>query len=146
MARILGVDYGEARTGLALSDISETLAGGIGMVEAAGIREAVSKTARIALEHGAVRAVVGLPLNMDGSEGERARRCRKFGALLARAARIKVSFWDERQTTLQAHGYLDSTGASDRKRREVVDTLSAQIILQGWLDRRKAEADGREQI
>ena len=137
MARILGVDYGEVRTGLALSDLSETLAGGIGTVEASGIREAVDKTAKIALEQGAVRAVVGLPLNMDGSEGERARRCRKFGALLARAARIKVSYWDERQSTMLAHGYLDSTGAKDKKRQQVIDTLSAQIILQGWLDSKR---------
>lgn len=135
--RILGVDFGDRRTGLAISDESRFLAGGIGTVSPGGIAATVEEVARIAAERGAVAAVVGLPRNMDGSEGSRAERCREFALMLADAAGIPVAMTDERLTTVAASRYLNETDTRGKKRKGVIDTLSAEIILQNTLDRLK---------
>lgn len=135
--RILGVDFGDRRTGLAISDESRFLAGGIGTVSPGGIAATVEEVARIAAERSAVAAVVGLPRNMDGSEGSRAERCREFALMLADAAGIPVAMTDERLTTVAASRYLNETDTRGKKRKGVIDTLSAEIILQNTLDRLK---------
>lgn len=135
--RILGVDFGDRRTGLAISDESRFLAGGIGTVSPGGIAAPVEEVARIAAERRAVAAVVGLPRNMDGSEGSRAERCREFALMLADAAGIPVAMTDERLTTVAASRYLNETDTRGKKRKGVIDTLSAEIILQNTLDRLK---------
>lgn len=133
--RILGVDFGDRRTGLAISDVNRFLAGGIGTVSPGGIAATVKAVAEIAAEQGAVAAVVGLPRNMDGTEGSRAERCREFALMLADEAGIPVAMTDERLTTVAASRYLNETDTRGKKRKGVIDTLSAEIILQNTLDR-----------
>lgn len=136
--RILGVDFGDTRTGLAVSDTSRFLASGIGYVSPGGIEKTADKVAEVAREHCVVAVVVGLPKNMDGSEGFRAERCRQFAALLEeRLEGVSVLMMDERMTTMSASRYLNETNTRGKKRKGVIDTLSAQIILQNALDRLK---------
>ena len=136
--RVLGVDFGDTRTGLAVSDISRFLASGIGYVSPGGIEKTADKVAEVAREQGVSAVVVGLPKNMDGSEGFRAERCREFASLLeTRLDGIPVAMMDERMTTMSASRYLNETNTRGTKRKGVIDTLSAQIILQNALDRLK---------
>lgn len=135
--RILGVDYGEARTGLAVSDAARFLAGGIGYVKASGIHSAAEQVAEAAKEQNVSAIVVGCPVNMNGSEGARAKRCRDFGALLEEISGLPVLMLDERMTTMAASRFLNETNTRGAKRKTVIDTLSAQIILQNCLDRLK---------
>ena len=136
--RILGVDFGDTRTGLAVSDTSRFLASGIGYVSPGGIVKTAEKVAEVAREQKVSAIVVGLPKNMDGSEGFRAERCREFAELLReRLTDIPVAMMDERMTTMSASRYLNETNTRGQKRKGVIDTLSAQIILQNTLDRLK---------
>ena len=136
--RILGVDFGDTRTGLAVSDTSRFLASGIGYVSPGGIEKTADKVAEVAREQGVVAVVMGLPKNMDGSEGFRAERCRQFASLLGeRLGGMPVLMMDERMTTMSASRYLNETNTRGQKRKGVIDTLSAQIILQNALDRLK---------
>ena len=136
--RILGVDFGDTRTGLAVSDASRFLASGIGYVSPGGIVKTADKVAEVAREQKVSAIVVGLPKNMDGSEGFRADRCREFAGLLReRLADVPIAMMDERMTTMSASRYLNETNTRGQKRKGVIDTLSAQIILQNALDRLK---------
>ena len=136
--RILGVDFGDTRTGIAVSDISRFLASGIGYVSPGGIEKTAQKVAEVALEQKVSAIVVGLPKNMDGSEGFRAERCREFADLLRqKLLNVPVAMIDERLTTVSASRYLNETGTRGSQRKGVIDTLSAQIILQNALDRLK---------
>ena len=136
--RILGVDFGDTRTGLAVSDASRFLASGIGYVSPGGIVKTADKVAEVAREQKVSAIVVGLPKNMDGSEGFRAERCREFAGLLReQLEEIPVAMIDERMTTMSASRYLNETNTRGQKREVVIDTLSAQIILQNALDRLK---------
>ena len=134
--RILGVDFGDTRTGLAVSDASRFLASGIGYVSPGGIVKTADKVSEVAREQKVSAIVVGLPKNMDGSEGFRAERCREFAELLReRLEDVPVAMMDERMTTMSASRYLNETNTRGQKRKGVIDTLSAQIILQNALDR-----------
>ena len=136
--RILGVDFGDTRTGLAVSDASRFLASGIGYVSPGGIVKTADKVSEVAREQKVSAIVVGLPKNMDGSEGFRAERCREFAELLReRLEDVPVAMMDERMTTMSASRYLNETNTRGQKRKGVIDTLSAQIILQNALDRLK---------
>lgn len=137
--RILGVDFGDTRTGLAISDASRFLASGIGYVSPGGIQKTAEKVAEVAREQNAAAVVVGLPRNMDGSEGFRAERCREFAVLLSEQLgnTVPVAMMDERLTTVSASRYLNETNTRGGKRKGVIDTLSAQILLQNALDRLK---------
>ena len=135
--KLLGVDFGDTRTGIAVSDVSRFLATGIGYISPGGIEKTATKVAEIAAEQKAVAIVVGLPRNMDGSEGFRAERCREFAALLREKTGLPVAMMDERMTTMSASRYLNETNTRGTKRKGVIDTLSAQIILQNALDRLK---------
>ena len=133
--RILGVDFGDVRTGLAVSDVSRYLASGIGTVKPGGIAATVAAVAAAALERGVTAAVVGLPVNMDGTEGRRAGRCREFARMLTEKAGIPVMMCDERLSTVAASRYLNETDTRGRARKKVIDALSAELILQSALDR-----------
>ena len=135
--RLLGVDFGDTRTGVALSDVSRFLASGIGYISPGGIVKTADALAAIAREQRAVGIVVGLPRNMDGSEGFRAERCRELAELLRERTELLVVMMDERMTTMSASRYLNETNTRGAKRKGVIDTLSAQIILQNALDRLK---------
>ena len=131
--RVLGVDYGEARTGLAISDTTRFLANGIGNVQGGGLEKTAERVLEAAREHGAVAVVLGLPVNMNGTEGPKATRIRELAALIERE--LPVYLMDERMTTMSAARYLNETNTRGKKRKGVIDTLSAQIILQNALDR-----------
>ena len=135
--RYLGVDYGDVRTGLALSDPSGLLASGIGYVKESGMRHTAVKVAEEARARGAEEIVVGYPKNMDGSEGPRTEVVRAFVALLKEETDLPITLFDERLSTMEAHRFLSMTDTRGKKRKQVVDTLSAQIILQDFLDRQK---------
>lgn len=135
--RLLAVDFGDTRTGLAVSDIGRFLASGIGFISPGGIEKTADAVAKIAQEQKAGGVLVGLPKNMDGTEGFRAQRCRDFAALLEERLAVPVAMADERLTTVCASRYLNETNTRGARRKQVIDTLSAQIILQNALDRLK---------
>ncbi len=135
MQRILGVDYGDVRTGIAVSDINCFLANGVGTIKEGGMRATAKKVAALAAEYDACIIVIGLPKNMDGSEGASADKIRAFAELLAPLTNAKIEFFDERVSTMAAHQILNMTNTRGAKRKNVVDTLSAEIILQNYLDK-----------
>ena len=136
--RILGVDFGDTRTGLAVSDPGRFLASGIGTVSPGGIEKTALKVAEVAKEQRALSIVVGLPRNMDGTQGFRAQRCLEFAELLrGHLPEATVVMIDERLTTVSASRYLNETNTRGSRRKGVIDTLSAEIILQDALDRLK---------
>ncbi len=136
--RILAVDFGDTRTGLAVSDPSRFLASGLGTVSPGGIEKTAQKVAEVAVEQKASAIVVGLPKNMDGSEGFRAQRCVEFAELLEqKLSDVTVVMMDERLTTVSASRYLNETNTRGSRRKGVIDTLSAEIILQNALDKLK---------
>ena len=132
--RILGVDYGDVRTGLAVSDPSGFLASGIGTIKPGGMRKTAEAVAAEAKKREVALIVIGLPKNMDGSEGFRAEAVRSFAAILAEYTDIPYAFYDERLSTACAHQILNLTETGGKKRKAVIDTLSAEIILQNYLD------------
>ncbi len=134
--RILGIDYGEARTGLALSDVSRLLASGIGNIQGGGVSRSAATVAEVVEREKAVAIVLGLPVNMDGSEGPRAARIRQFAEELQKALpHIPLALMDERMSTMAASRFLNETNTRGKKRKGVIDTLSAELILQSALDR-----------
>ena len=137
--KYLAVDYGDVRTGLATCDVSGSVASGIGTIKESGMRHTAIRVAKEAAERGCVRIVVGLPKNMDGSEGERAATVRAFVELLKAETPLRVDLCDERMTTMVAYRYLGASETYGKKRRDAVDTLSAEIILLDYLN---AEAAG----
>ena len=136
--RVLGVDFGEARTGLAVSDAERLLASGIGNIAGGGLEKTADAIVSAAGEQTAVAVVLGLPVNMNGTEGPRAERVRRLAELITeRAPTLPVALMDERMTTMAASRFLNETNTRGKKRKGVIDTLSAQIILQNALDRMK---------
>lgn len=131
--RMLAVDYGEARTGLAVCDPGEKLASPLRTVRGWDPRRVAEEIARTAREEEALRLVVGHPLNMDGSSGERALRCREFAELLREVSGLPVVLWDERRTTVTAGNVLTDCGVFGRKRKEQMDAVAATVILEGYL-------------
>ena len=138
--KLLGVDFGDKRTGLAISNDMRTLASGITQISVGGMQKTAAAVAQVARERAVVGVVVGLPVNMDGSHGPRAQHAEKFAGLLrealtALAVEIPVVMQDERMTTMAASRYLNETDTKGAKRKSVIDTLSAEIILQNALDK-----------
>ncbi len=137
---ILAVDYGDARTGIAVCDALEMLASPVAVLQETDADALIGKISEIAKERGAERIVVGLPKNMDGSEGFRADACRAFGALLSERCALPVAFQDERLTTVAAHRALNATNTRGKKRKAVVDAVSAVLILEDYMRRAKNTA------
>lgn len=130
---IISVDYGEARTGIAACDKFQMLASPVCVIAEKDREKLISKIAEIATERGAERFCVGLPKNMDGTLGFRADACREFGEELEKATNIPVVFRDERLTTVSAHGILNANDVRGKKRKNVVDAVSAVLILEEYL-------------
>ncbi|MBE6702208.1 MAG: Holliday junction resolvase RuvX [Ruminococcaceae bacterium] len=138
VGRILAVDFGEARTGLAVSDRARLLASGIGNIPGGGLEKTADAILAAVVEQQAVGVVLGLPVNMNGTEGPRAERVRRLAELIGeRAPQLPLALMDERMTTMAASRFLNETNTRGKKRKGVIDTLSAQIILQNALDRLK---------
>jgi putative Holliday junction resolvase len=135
--KYLGVDYGDKRTGLSECDISGLLASGIGTISEGGMRNTAERVAKEAEARGCRKIVIGMPRNMDGTEGERADVIRAFAKLVGEYTEIAIDFYDERMTTVIAYTYMNQTQTFGKKRRQSVDTLSAEIILQNYIDRER---------
>ena len=135
--RKLAIDLGLQRTGVAISDEREILASPIGTVTEHNRDRLLEKVAALAAEHRAEHLVVGHPRNMDGSRGESAVRAEEFAAVLSERTGLPYTLWDERLTTVSAIGFLNETNTRGKKRKAVVDTVSAVIILQDFIDSRK---------
>jgi putative Holliday junction resolvase len=138
MSRIVGIDPGEARIGIAISDEDASIAFPRETVLArGGSAEAATRVREALVDDEISLAVVGLPLRLDGTEGEAARRARLFGDALGAALDVEVVYWDERLTTVAAERSLREMGRRGTKQREVVDQSAATILLQGYLDANK---------
>lgn len=137
---ILSVDFGRARTGIAICDKSELLASPVTVINEKYVPALVQKVAALAAEKKAELIVVGLPVNMDGSEGESAQNARRFAEDLRQAAGLPVDMLDERCTTMEAHQFLNATNTRGKKRKAVVDAVSAVIILENYMSKRKSAA------
>lgn len=135
--KILAVDLGKARTGLAICDEGELLASPLAVVQEHSPDRLCQAIAEAARAQKAKLLVVGLPRNMDGSEGESAQNARTFGARLEQESGIPVTFCDERGTTITAHNYLNETDTRGKRRKAVVDAVAATIILENYLMYRK---------
>ena len=137
MKRIMGIDYGDARTGVALSDLLCSIVGSTTVVPSRNREKAMADIVRIAKEQDVGTIVVGLPRKMDGSEGPRAQLCREFAQELGQATGLPVVMWDERRTTVEAHNILSQHNYHGQKRKNTVDAVAASLILEGYLNSRK---------
>lgn len=134
---ILSVDYGDKRTGIAICDKLEMLASPVCVLNEWNAEALAKKIVDIACEKNAEIIVIGLPRNMDGSKGFRAQACEELGELVKSLCSIKVDFWDERLTTVSAHKILNENNVRGKKRKNVVDAVAAELILQDYIDYRK---------
>lgn len=134
--KLLGVDFGDVRTGLAVSDPSRFLASGLQTVHPGSMTKTALAVADAVREQRAVAVILGLPVNMNGSQGPRAEHIRLFAGMLEeQLPDVPIVLLDERMTTMAASRFLNETNTRGTRRKEVIDTLSAQIILQNALDR-----------
>ena len=132
--RIMGIDVGDARTGVAISDLLCTIVGSAVVVPSRRKDKAIADIAKLAKENEVGKIVVGLPRNMDGSEGFKAQACREFAQQVAEATGLPVDMWDERLTTVQSHAILSAHNYHGDKRKNTVDAVAASLILEGYLD------------
>lgn len=135
--RIMGIDYGDARTGVAFSDLLCTIVGSTTVVPSRNHEKAMLDLVHLAKENEVGEIVVGLPKNMDGTEGPRAELCRAFAQDLAQATGLPVAMWDERRTTVEAHNILSAHNYHGTKRKNTVDAVAASLILEGYLAYKK---------
>lgn len=131
--KVLAIDYGDARTGIAISDYTGLLVGTTDVIHSRKPDVTAREIARMAREHGAERLVMGFPRNMDGTEGPRAALCRAFAAQVEEVTGMPVVLWDERRTTVEAHQILSDCNYHGKKRKNTVDAVAASLILEGYL-------------
>ena len=131
--KIMGIDYGDARTGVAISDLLCSIVGSSTVVKSRTTDKAIADIVRLVEENQVGTIVVGLPRNMDGTEGPRAQLCREFAELLKEATGREVVMWDERRTTVEAHNILSDHNYHGKKRKDTVDAVAASLILEGYL-------------
>ncbi len=139
--KIMAVDLGDARTGLACCDRTEFLASPIGVIHETDFNEIIRQVAVASVEYDVKEIVVGYPKNMNGTIGERAEKCEKFANILSQLVDVPVKLWDERSTTVSATNYLNETNTRGKKRREVIDAVAATIILESYMEYRKNHKD-----
>lgn len=133
MQKIMGLDYGDARTGVAISDLLCSIVGTTTVLPSRNTEKLLGDIVRLARENQVGEIVVGLPKNMDGTEGSRAQLCREFARLVQEATGVPVTMWDERRTTVEAHNILSAHNYHGKKRKETVDAVAASLILEGYL-------------
>ncbi len=131
--RIMAIDYGDARTGIAISDSLGMLTGFTTVIHAYTPDKVASAIAELISQHRVDELVMGFPRNMDGSEGPRAARYREFAVLLEQVTALRPVMWDERRTTVDAHRILSQNNVRGKKRKETVDAVAAALILEGYL-------------
>ena len=132
--KYLGVDYGDKRTGIAECDVSGLLASAIATIEEGGMRNTAIRVAEEAQKRACVKIIVGMPRNMDGSYGPRTEVVKAFCEILATLTDIPIDFSDERMSTMAAYRFLDISGTYGKKRKGAIDALSAELILQNYID------------
>lgn len=142
---IMSIDYGDARTGLAVCDRTELIASPAGLIDRPGFKKVAAAAAARAEEVGAELIVVGDPVNMDGSAGPRSEKCRDFAREVEEVSGVKTVMWDERLTTVDAHEILSLSGLRQKKHKKHVDELAAVLILEAFLEKRKAEKEKEDQ-
>ena len=135
--RIMGIDYGDARTGIAMSDLLCSIVGTTTVIHSRNPEKTAAEIGRLAQESGVTEIVMGLPKNMDGTEGPRAELCREFAKRVEAVTGLPVAFWDERRTTVEAHNILSEHNYHGKKRKNTVDAVAASLILEGYLAFRK---------
>ena len=135
--KIMGLDYGDARTGVAISDLLCTLVGSTTVLPSRNPEKLMADLVRLTKENQIGEIVVGLPKNMDGTEGSRAQLCREFAQTLKDATGLPVAMWDERRTTVEAHQILSDHNYHGKKRKNTVDAVAASLILEGYLAYRR---------
>ena len=133
MKRIMGVDYGDARTGIAVSDLLCSIVGTTAVIHSRNAEKTIAQICTMVKDSDVGEIVVGLPKNMDGTEGARAELCRAFAQQLEQATGLPVHLWDERRTTVEAHNILSQHNYHGKKRKDTVDAVAASLILEGYL-------------
>ncbi len=133
MKRIMGVDFGDARTGIAVSDLLCSLVGTTTVIHSRNMEKTITQICAMVKDSDIGEIVVGLPKNMDGTEGVRAELCREFARKLEEATGLPVKMWDERRTTVEAHNILSAHNYHGKKRKDTVDAVAASLILEGYL-------------
>ncbi|MBQ2893271.1 MAG: Holliday junction resolvase RuvX [Oscillospiraceae bacterium] len=131
--KIMGIDYGDARTGVAISDLLCSIVGSTYVIPSRNTEKAIADIVRLIRENGVGQLVVGLPKNMNGTEGPRAELCREFADKLKQITGLPVVLWDERRTTVEAHNILSMHNYHGQKRKNTVDAVAASLILEGYL-------------
>ena len=135
--KIMGLDYGDARTGVAISDLLCTLVGSTTVLPSRNEEKLLLDIVRLTKENGVGTIVVGLPRNMDGTEGPRAEVCRAFAEKVKEITGVDVEMWDERRTTVEAHQILSDHNYHGKKRKNTVYAVAASLILEGYLAYRR---------
>lgn len=134
MKRIMGIDYGDARTGIAVSDLLCTIVGSTTVIHSRNDEKTIAKICELIQQNQVGEIVLGLPKNMNGTEGPRAELCREFAKKLEAATGLSVTMWDERRTTVEAHNILSQHNYHGKKRKDTVDAVAASLILEGYLN------------
>ena len=137
--KIMAIDYGDAHTGIAISDLMCTLAGYTTVINTRKAEVVVQEVKKIIAEHGVTELVLGYPKNMDGTLGPRAEKCETFAEVLRAETGLAVTLWDERRTTIDAHNILMAGGKNAKQRKKTVDAVAAALMLEGYLTRRRLE-------
>lgn len=135
--RVMGIDYGDARTGVAISDLLCTIVGTTTVIHSRNTEKTLLEIGRLVSENQVGEIAVGLPKNMDGTEGARAALCRQFAQKVEEITGLPVKLWDERRTTVEAHNILSEHNYHGKKRKNTVDAVAASLILEGYLAFRK---------
>ena len=138
--RIMAIDYGDARTGIAISDPTGLLAGYTTVIHSRKPEVVAAELARLVEEHRVEELVMGFPRNMDGTEGPRAELYRAFAAQLGQVTGLTPVLWDERRTTVEAHNILHASGKRMKQHKKTVDAVAATLILEGYLTRRRTQS------
>ena len=136
--RIMAIDYGDARTGVAISDPTGLLAGFTTVIHSRKPEAVAAELARLVREHRVEELVMGFPRNMDGTEGPRAELYRAFAGQVEAACGLKPVLWDERRTTVEAHSILHASGKRMKTHKKTVDAVAATLILEGYLTFKRA--------
>ena len=131
--RVMAIDYGDARTGVAISDATGMLAGSATVIHSRDAQRVLDELVQLIQIHRVDELVMGFPRNMDGTEGARAELCRAFAEELKAATNLPVAMWDERRTTVEAHNILSAHNYHGAKRKNTVDAVAASLILEGYL-------------
>ncbi|MBQ9393295.1 MAG: Holliday junction resolvase RuvX [Oscillospiraceae bacterium] len=138
--KIMAIDYGDAHTGVAVSDPTLTLTGFTTVIHSRREETVLQELDGLIAAHGVTELVLGYPRNMDGTLGPRAEKCAALGETLRRRTGLPVALWDERRSTVEAHQILYNNGKNGRERKKVVDAVAASLMLEGYLTRKRLEA------